>query len=468
MKNALRSVAPLLAGAGVLLANADGFASSNAPAEVHPIDLPTTLRLLLSQNHQVRLAEERVKEAQARWRLAQYQMVPTLRFGANYYYQDGTVQNSSGAIQDITRSGAYAGLGAGAVGSGLAARPGISIEADLARAIYEPLAARQAKVAAEAGSESVRQRQSLVAVTAFYDLLRTKSRLAVVEDAVRMHTELTGLTDAFAGSGAGLQSDAERAGVEKSLAESRLAGAHQQLALASVELARLLRLDPGIRLVPEGELIPVEFPPDPQPASALVAQALKSRAELRAGEALVAEAEQRARQAGYGPLLPKVALGASIGGFGGAPSATPGSFDDRTDFGGAIYWELDGLGLGSRQRHRERRAQLEAARIQQDDWQQRVRAEVAAALARLSAAKEQVELTRTATERAARAYEFNHSLAFERKAPPIGTLQSIQALTNARQQHLDALAEHNTAQFALYTAIGQPPKLRAQADSPTP
>lgn len=463
MKHCLLQPAVLLLMVGGLSAAEEPAVSTNEAARIYRIDLPTALRLVLEQNHQVKLAEQRVTQARARQRLAQYQLIPTLRFGANYYYQDGPLQDTGGTIQNVTRSGAYAGLGAGAVGAGFTTRPGLSLEADLARAIYEPLAAKQARLAAEAGSDAVRQQQSLAAVEALYELMRAKSRLAVAEDALRMHAALADLTASFAASGAGLQSDAERAAVEKLLARSRLAEARQTLRTASVKLARLLRINPEVRLFPVDDLAPVEWFKDDQAGPGLVALALSNRPELRVGQALVAEAQQRARQTKYAPLIPKVALGISVGGFGGDTSASPDGLDGRTDFGGAVFWELEGLGLGNHQRHRERAAQLETARIRQDDWEQRVRAEVAVTLARVQTTREQVRLTRTATESAVRSYEANRSLAFEQKALPIETLQAIHSLTAARQEYVDALAAQNVAQFALYTALGQPASLGAPA-----
>jgi hypothetical protein len=49
------------------------------------------------------------------------------------------------------------------------------------------------------------------------------------------------------------------------------------------------------------------------------------------------------------------------------------------------------------------------------------------------------------------------------KGLPIETLQSIQALDQARREYLRALVDYNTAQFRLHRALGWPIRLADQA-----
>ena len=124
--------------------------------EVFSIDLATALRLAEAEDYQIALAEERIVQAKAEMRQAQYLLLPTVSVGASQYHQKGKLQKTDGSTREEERSGRMSGFGSGAVGSGLAGVPGVRATVDFSEAIFAPLAARQNANAVTAGSLAVK------------------------------------------------------------------------------------------------------------------------------------------------------------------------------------------------------------------------------------------------------------------------------------------------------------------------
>ncbi|MEX2025752.1 MAG: TolC family protein, partial [Pirellulaceae bacterium] len=75
------------------------------------------------------------------------------------------------------------------------------------------------------------------------------------------------------------------------------------------------------------------------------------------------------------------------------------------------------------------------------------------------ARRAQLETARTAVDAAQRSYELSIQLFREGGIElilPIEVVQSVNALTRARQDYLTAVIEHNRAQFQLLWALGFP------------
>lgn len=443
--------------------NASQSPTSESPERL-PIDLPTALRLANVQNVQIALAAERIREAEAQLDQARVLLLPNLRAGASYNHHDGRIQETSGAVVEASRSAGFTGLGAGAVGAGTVATPGVSLRVDLADAIFQPLVARQAVRAREAGSRAVQNAVLLEVVIAYEELLRAKGELAIAEEALDHATKLAEITDQFADVGEGLQSDAERAAVEKHLREKAVEQSRENVAVRAAQLAELLRLDPRVELDPtDATAAPITVVTESQPLAELVQTALQNRPELEQSRALVDAACQRLKQAKYGPLVPSVALGFSVGGFGGGTGSTVASSSDRSDFDAALYWELKNLGAGDRAREDERHSQFHQARLAEVATLDRVASEVKQAHAQVTSRRKQIASAESAVKRAMKSVELNLRRIFEKKGLPIEVLQSIQSLAAARREYLSAVIDFNEAQFRLHTALGQPASVASSA-----
>lgn len=421
------------------------------------IDLATALRLANANNHTVALARERMNEAVAQSQRANAMLLPTITLGAGVDHHEGRIQNSAGAVSDVNRSSGFAGLGAGATGAGPIQVPGVGITANLADAFFEPLAARQNKIAAEAGSAAATNQVALEVATAYFELVRAKAQLAIASEAQINASDLARVTASFAQSGQGLESDASRAEVEKLVRDGKAEQAREAFHVRSIELAELLRLDGGTRLNPaEDAAAVIELADDSMAGGELLLVALENRPEVRQNDALVKAARQRLKQAKYDPFIPKVAVGFSAGGFGGGGGTSLGSENDRHDVSALVFWRLENFGLGARARTKEQKSRFNQAEIEQLRTLDRVASEVREARTRAESRKRQLKIAEAAVKRAKSSFELNKSRIYENQGLPIEVLQAIDSLAMTRRLLLDSAVEYNQAQFRLYTAIGQP------------
>ncbi len=411
------------------------------------IDLATALRLAGAQNPQVLFARERIVAAQAEVQKANVLWLPSLAVGTNWLRHDGQIQAVEGRVFNTSRGALFAG------GSAVS-------RFDIDEAMFEPRAARSGLRAVRAGEQAATNDILLDVALAYWDLVRGKANLAISEENLSNARKLDDLAQSYLKAQKLKLADAERARVELRVRAQEVDAAREAGQLASVRLARQLRLDPFDALEPaEDQALPVTLVDGKTPPKELAALALGSRPELAASQALVRQAQERLRRAELGPLLPSVLLGASGGVFGGGRNAFLGDFDGRSDVEVALVWETRNLGLGDRALQRQRASEVRQAQLREIAEMDRVVAEVADALRRLQSRQAQMESARLAVESATRSFDLNWKLFKEggiELIRPIEVLQSIQALARARQDYLTTIIEHNRAQFQLYWALGLP------------
>ena len=107
----------------------------------------------------------------------------------------------------------------------------------------------------------------------------------------------------------------------------------EQQRVAAVNLAQILHLDSTVDLVPHDEdLVPLLLFPTNAALDFLVQQALHSRPELKAGQALIAASREAKNGAVYGPLVPSVGAQVFAGGLGGGYQGGPDNFGHSEDY----------------------------------------------------------------------------------------------------------------------------------------
>jgi outer membrane protein TolC len=231
----------------------------------------------------------------------------------------------------------------------------------------------------------------------------------------------------------------------------------------SAELARLLRLDGRVELVPaEERIVPVKIVDDSTALDELLATGLSNRPELRQYQHLVAATNERIRQEHWRPWLPNLAVGYSAGTFGGGPS---GQFDNqsgRGDFDALAAWELNRLGLGNYVLRRQRASQNRQAYLQFAMVRDRVIAEVTTAAADLHSYLRQIDATTGSIQAANESYQLNFQRIRQGEGLPIELLQAIRARTDAQDAYTQAVTNYNRSQFRLLRALGQPPSMTAR------
>ena len=273
-----------------------------------------------------------LREARAAVDAAEAMWMPSLIGGMGYTQHSGQLQATSGSVTDVRRSSVFVGGGARTGMAPLAGGGGgplrMSVDLSLADAIFQPLVTRQQL-------DVVRARETVV----FNDTLRNAALayLALVEAQGQRANRRADLDDAsallrqtraFVTSGKGSNADTSRIAADVERRRQRLAMSESDVAVASAELARQLRLDPATTLFAlEEQAVPVELLEESDTLERLVDGALQARPELEALRAGVDAAEAAQSAAKWRPWLPHVLLGVSAGGFAGGAGNEMGRMD---------------------------------------------------------------------------------------------------------------------------------------------
>ena len=410
---------------------------------VYPIDLPTALRLAGTQNLDIQIAREHLKEAQANRASALEQFFPWIAPGVAYHRRDGVAQAvPSGVISDAHFQ-SYS--------------PGAALTAQLALgdAIYNSLAAKQLVKASGEALETQRQDSILSAAQGYFDLAKAKALVEVVRQARATSEDYRVQLHAGVAAGIAFRGDELRVQSQTEHYEITLRQALEQQRVAAAHLAQLLHLDARVELIPqETELAPLTLFETNTPLDRLVGQALASRPELKQSQAFISGARAGKDGAVYGPLIPSLGAQAFAGGLGGGPDRGPSNFGAEGDYTVGLSWKIGPGGLFDSGRVNASKARLAAARLSDARLKDLIISQVVAGLARVQSLAGQIELAKhnltTATE--------TLRLTRERKQFGVGVvLEDVQAqqdLTQARSEYVTALAEHNKAQYELGKAVG--------------
>ncbi|MDZ8120153.1 TolC family protein [Pontiella agarivorans] len=431
----------------ILLSIAAGLTAASY-GETLTIDLPAALKLADERNTELAVQVQNVTQAELEKSAAWYQWVPTLRIGAGYAYQDGALQETSGSVIDAERNSRYLGMGS-------MTAPGLAFNLDFSEAVFAPLAAKQQLRAQQFSEESIRLQVMLDVAAAYYELVRATHEVEVTREAAGHAEALAKQTADFAASGQGLQADAERAEVESLIQQQKAEMVEERKHIASYHLARLLRLEPEVALIPAHHLItPLLLVDSDTELEDLVIQALEVRPEIGQYRAEAAAEQARLKQEKYGIFFPKLEVGYSYGNFGGG-TGTGNDYDDgRSDLYGMLYWEFDSLGLRNRNRMKHHQAEMTKAKAQQEQAAADIAAEVRVAHTAFKSAARQIDLAKRAVDRARKSYELNSERIFENQGLPLEALQSIRALADAESLYLATAAKYNMAQLRLLSATG--------------
>ncbi len=468
-------------GPAIIQTNAVDEATPPKDAETHPfvnaipppfadysIDLETAIGLAGADNPTIALAQEAVSASRAEQLEAQALLLPSLNAGVSYNDHQGSLQTATGVIRKVTRQSLYDGAGAEAVGAGTVGFPGVHLFADLADAAFAPRAARERVAGRSFDAQATRNTVLLEAATRYFDLAGAAASLQAYRQSEAEAEQIASLTAAFAQAGQGRQSDAERARGSALLLHTEEQRAEEEVAVAAAALARVLDMDPAVRLhAPDGPPPLIQLVDPHADLEALVRIALDDRPEIAARSADVAANETLLRQERLRPLLPLLSVGYSAGQFGGGSDLADsrfGHFSGRTDFDAYAVWSLENFGVGNWARQRRRRAQVGEAEAERTRTIDRIRREVAEALALSAAHLEEVDTARRRVQTASQSFRADLVRAKNLEGQLIEVLDSVNSLATARQDLIRALTGYDVAQFQLFVALGRPP---SAADYPS-
>ncbi len=426
-----------------------------AETELTRIDLATALSLASGRSVQAAFAKARVEEAYGQLDRARALKLPSLRAGLNYNKHEGRIQDVAGSVIETSRGSFYGGLGAGAVGAGSPATPGLIAQFHVADAIFQPRIAEQTVQARRQNARAAQNDALLSAGVGYMELLRAEQELAICDEVVRLVEQLERTTGEFAKSGAGTEADHDRALTELALRRCEQLRAEEAAAAASARLAEQVRWDqPSVLKPADSRLVPVQLVSGDESLQQLVAASLSSRPELAECRYLVGEAVERLNRERQSPLIPSVLLSASYGGLAGGLGSDLRGAGDRLDADAMAFWELRQLGFGEQAAQRESRARISQARARQLQMMDRVAREVTESYLRVASGKKQMESAMQAVDSAELSYRRNLERIQNGQGLPLEALQSLQALATARREYARSIADYNIAQLTLQRATG--------------
>ena len=444
----------------------DPSQSVDGADEHYVIDLPTVLRLAGTDNWGVRLAYERICEAQARLDAAEVMWLPSLNLGVGYTKHDGRIQATTGEVLDVSRNSFFVGGGAVTAdapttgGAGGPAR--LFVDLSLADAIFQPLAARQNVNAVRSAHAKTFNDSQLAASTSYYDLLGAQGMLAIDVENLADAQRLEEMTEAFVAAGKASEAEVMRVQVVTANRRQNVIDAELAIQLASAELARQIQLDPaefgiGTRLQSvETHIVPIELTPSDVPLDGLIAQGRGVRAEVAEEYSRVQSEYERVRQEKWRPWIPNLHFGVSAGAFGGGVGGDLDGLDGRGDLDAILVWQVRNLGFGAEAAQREQGSRYRQAVLRSHQMQDVIAAEVKQAWSEVEAARQQIELTRETLAVATEVYDRNITRIRSLEGLPLEAIQALDAVASVRRDHLAAVIRFNQAQLKLLRAIGQP------------
>ncbi|HVO11795.1 MAG TPA: TolC family protein [Vicinamibacteria bacterium] len=408
-----------------------------------PIDLASTLRLAGANAVEVRIAEERLRAAQAGATVATWQLLPWVSVGAGYTAHGGLIQDVTGNIVTAEKH-AYA------VGPALVAR------VDVGDAIFRRLAALQTATAAEGALASQRQQVLLRAVQGYLDLLVAQASAAAAEEALAVARDYEAQLRRAVEAGIALKGDALRVRVQSQRSLLALEQARQERRVAAARLAELLRLGPAVDLAGrDDELVPLALEAVRAPAPSLVEEALAARPEVKEAAAGLRAAEETEKGARLGPLVPAVGFQVFAGGLGGGPEGVASESGSSRDYVATIGWRVGPGGLFDVGRTRLAEAHRTEAGWTVERVKDLVGREVVEAQARAQSGERQLTAAREGLAAAREGLE----LARQRREFEVGVvLENVLALQDearARQDVARAVGDYAKAQYALLYALGR-------------
>ncbi len=436
------TAAPAPAGSAASSASSDGIATPDVP---DTIDLKTAMTYALENNFAIRQARERIEEQEGVILEIRSLALPNVGIGGSYSRFDRDLSEAMGpgappaAYQDWqvaieVRQALYSGGGIGA-----------ALEAQ-----------KYSREAALLDLQSIIDEVLLLVRIRYYDVLLSREQIDVQEQNIALLEEQLGTSRNRFEAGSVSQFEVLRSEVAVANAKPALIRARNRYRTSIDALRQVLGyFNPraeSMRKVPEflGEL---SFQPVAYDLEAALAAALDNRPEVKRLDAI-----RRAREAGvdsaisdYRPSLDLVA----------GYQARKSSFSNRVD--DSLHGWVAGVegrwaifdGNATRGRVRQARSQLEQARLAAAEQRLDIEVEVRRALSSLQEATELAEAAVRVVEQAEEALRLADARYAAGAATQLDVLEARVALTQARDNQLEANYSYLVAVATLRKAIGE-------------
>jgi len=429
----------------------------------YPVDLSSVLQLAETQNPTIALGREAIQEALAFQLQARGMLLPSLNAGTMYHLHQGPLQQSNGQILKVEEQSVYFGGGDWTVGSQTVAVPAVHLFGHVGDAYFAPLVAAQVVASRTASSRAIENTNLLDITGRYLALVGAEGELYAIRKSEQGLMQVVRATSAFAQTGQGRVGDANRARSQALLLHAQELQAQENLAVAAAELSRTLNLDPSVRLRTAAGMIEVVHLVDPSyRLEELVPMALRARPEAAAAAADISAADYRIQAERARPWLPVISVGFSAGGFGGGGSqgGDGGLFQNtggRTDFDVFAVWTLRNLGFGNAALQKQERANRDDAVARRGLVLNQIGREVADAFVLSERRQQELDFAMRRLNTAASGAREEIARTRGGEALPLEAINSVNLLTDARQELVRAIVAYDLAQFQLFVAVGQTP-----------
>lgn len=428
------------------------WAAADSPLPTSPdvpdqLDLPTAIRYALDNNYAIRQARERLREQEGLILEVRGSVLPNVSLFSDYSRSDEELSSDVGSI--------------GVQPDGDQQRWSFTLEAR--QLLYSGGGARAAvdvqrlvREAALFDLQSIINDQLLQVRAKFYEILLRREQIEVQEQNVRLLEEQLQTARNRFEAGSVSNFDVLRAEVELANAQPALIRARNGFRVSIEELRQLIGYDnrdeQNVNRVPEfiGELTV-------EPVSYDVAEALRTARDFRP-ELQRLERVEEAREAGvdiarsaYKPDLSLVA------GYQLRKHNFSDRFGDSLDgwtVGVESNWDIWDGG-STRGRVIQARSQLQQSRLQRAEAMLVVDVEVRRALSSLQEATELAAAAGRTVEQADEALRLANARYSAGSATQLDVLAAQVALTQARDNQLEASYSYNTAVATVRRALGQ-------------
>jgi outer membrane protein TolC len=314
-----------------------------------------------------------------------------------------------------------------------------------------------------ASSRAIENTNLLDITGRYLALVGAEGELYAIRQSEQGLMQVVKATSAFAQTGQGRVGDANRARSQALLLHAQEMQAQENLAVAAAELSRTLSLDPSVRLRTAAGMIEVVHLVDPSyRLEDLVSMALRARPESAAAAADISAADYRLQAERARPWLPVISVGFSAGGFGGGGSqggdgALFQNTGGRTDFDVFAVWTLQNLGLGNAALQKQQRANRDDAVARRGLVLNQIGREVADAFVLSERRQQELDFAMRRLKTAADGAREEIARTRGGEALPLEAINSVNLLTDARQELVRAIVAYDLAQFQLFVAVGQTP-----------
>jgi multidrug efflux system outer membrane protein len=408
------------------------------------INLDTVLRLAEDQNAQIAGARARVEEAYAEKDLAATSWLPAVNVGTTFLRHEGGISNEDGRLTSSSFSALFAGME-------------LNGKLDLKEAVFLKVNAERQLWQQKGDLRRITSETLLDAAGTYIDLLTTRTGEAIAVALQKDLEDLLGRAQKVARVEKGAEVEVARIQAQIKSGQRTIVELRQQSAQASAKLAYLLGVDPSATLVPVDErIVPLNLVDVSPPVGELVAQALANGPGVREMEgllALIQESTERAK--GPGRFVPVLEMRVLEGGYGTGPGDRM-DWDNRLDLVLQARWNLTEL-LTAHDRQRAIQAKSEQAHWAYQDLRGKLTAGVQESREAIVSGREQIRLSEDQIREARRAHELSDK-RLRNSVPgssPSEVLLSLQSVSMAQLNYLNALRSYNRAQLRLLVVLGR-------------